>query len=183
MKRLVTMAIALLALCSSTLAAGDVNITISSNHREIKTSAKEFRYSKSPRDLAGQATAMSAPMARATGMVKTMGVDLPSDARAGMRKASDPITIVRAIDETSKFFQTAATQGELLPAVLFEFTRTRSSQTEVYQTVRLTNAMVSSVKMLNGGDRPMEEVSFTFQKIEYNHKDGAAAATDNWTSN
>ncbi len=34
-----------------------------------------------------------------------------------------------------------------------------------------------------GEDRPMEEVSFTFQKIEYQNKDGAAAATDNWKSN
>jgi len=34
-----------------------------------------------------------------------------------------------------------------------------------------------------GEDCPMEEVSFTFQKIEYQNKDGAAAATDNWKSN
>ncbi|HVS80766.1 MAG TPA: type VI secretion system tube protein Hcp [Pyrinomonadaceae bacterium] len=176
MKRLVTMAIAVFALSSSTLAAGDVNITISSNHGQIKTSAKEFRFSRSPRDLAGQTSGMAAA-GQATGARGT------SAARAGMKRASDPIIIVRVIDETSKFFQIAAVQGELLPAVLFEFTRTRGGQTEVYQTVRLTNAMVSSVKMLNGLDRPMEEVSFTFQKIEYQNKDGAAAATDNWRSN
>ena len=176
MRRLLTMAIAAFALSSSTLAAGDVNITISSNQGQIKTSAKEFRYSQSPRDLAGQTTGMAAA-GQATGARRT------SAARAGMKRASDPIIIVRAIDETSKFFQTAAAQGELLPAVLFEFTRTRNNQTEVYQTVRLTNAMVSSVKMLDGGDRPMEEVSFTFQKIEYQNKDGQAAATDNWKSN
>jgi type VI protein secretion system component Hcp len=47
--------------------------------------------------------------------------------------------------------------------------------------VQLTNAIVSSVKTINGnGDRPMEEVSFTFQKIEYENKDGAAAAPTGW---
>ena len=47
MKRLLTMAIALFALGSSTLAAGDgniVNITISSNHGQIKTSATSFSF-------------------------------------------------------------------------------------------------------------------------------------------
>jgi type VI secretion system Hcp family effector len=177
MRRSIAMTIAVFALCSSTLAAGDVNITIdSSKHGQIKTSAKEFRYSQSPRDLAGGQTASMAAAGQATGRAT-------SAARAGVRRANDPIIIVRAIDETSKFFQTAAAEGELLPAVLFEFTRTRGSQTEVFQTVRLTNAMVSSVKMLNGGDRPTEEVSFTFQKIEYQNKDGQAAATDNWKAN
>jgi len=68
----------------------------------------------------------------------------------------------------------------LLPAVLFEFTRTVGSGTEVFQTVRLTNAMVSSVKTVNGDGRPAEEISFTFQKIEYQNKDGAAAAPATW---
>ena len=176
MKRFVAMTITVFALCGSTLATGDVNITIDSKQGHIRTTAKEFRYSQSPRDLAGQSTSMAAAGQATSGRGT-------SAARSGVRRANDPIIIVRAIDETSKFFQTAATEGELLPAVLFEFTRTRGSQTEVFQTVRLTNAMVSSVKMLNGGDRPMEEVSFTFQKIEYQNKDGQAAATDNWKAN
>lgn len=176
MKNLVAMAIAVIALGSSTVAVGDVNVTIdSSKQGQIKTKAKEFRYSQSPRDLAmaqtaGPATAQAA--GPATGRA--------SSARAASRRASDPIIIVRVVDQTSPFFQSAAAKGELLPAVLFEFTRSRGTQTEVYQTVRLTNALVSSVKMLNGGDRPMEEISFTFQKIEYQNKDGAAAAGNSW---
>ncbi len=70
----------------------------------------------------------------------------------------------------------------MLPAVLFEFTRTVGSGTEVFQTVRLTNAIVSSVREINGnGGQPMQEVSFTFQKIEYSNKDGAAAAPTSWS--
>jgi type VI secretion system Hcp family effector len=176
MRRSIAMAITVFALCSSTLAAGDVNITIDSKQGQIRTSAKEFRYSQSPRDLAGQSTSMAAAGQATSGRNA-------SAARAGMRRASEPIVIVRYVDETSKFFVGVAASGELLPAVLFEFKRTSGSgQPEIFQTVRLTNAIVSSVKTINGGDRPMEEVSFTFQKIEYNHKDGSAAAGDNWNT-
>ena len=66
--------------------------------------------------------------------------------------------------------------------MVFEFKRTVGTSTEVYQTVTLTNAIVSSVREINGnGGRPMQEVSFTFQKIEYSNKDGAAAAPTSWS--
>ena len=75
----------------------------------------------------------------------------------------------------------AAASGETFTYVRFEFKRTVGSGTEVYQTVTLTNAIVSSVREINGnGGRPMQEVSFTFQKIEYSNKDGAAAAPASW---
>lgn len=174
MRKLIAMTIAVLALSSSTLAAGGVWITISSNQGQIKTEAQEFRYVKSPRDLAG---GQSASMAVAGPATRARGA---GEGRAGMRRANDPVVIVRNLDEASKFFVTAAASGEILTSVVFEFKRTVGTVTEVYQTVRLTNAMVSSVKTINGGDRPMEEVSFTFQKIEYQNKDGAAAAPDSW---
>src|ERR1700693_5783540 len=114
MKKLIVMTIAVFALCSSTLAAGDVNITIDSKQGQIKTTAKEFRYSQSPRDLAGQSTSMAAAGQANCGRAT-------SAARAGMRRAGEPIVVVRYLDEASKFFVNAAANGELLPAVLFEF--------------------------------------------------------------
>ena len=165
MKRLIGLAMAVLVMCGSTLAAGGIFITIdSSKQGQIKTGAKVFQYPQSPRDLAN-----APPESRAVA------------ARAGARRSSQPVVIVRDSDSASQFFVKAAAQGELLPAVLFEFKRTGSNgQPEVYQTVRLVNAMVSSVKTISG-NRPGEEVSFTFQKIEYQHKDGKAAAADNWS--
>jgi type VI secretion system Hcp family effector len=160
MKRIVALAIVLFALGSSTLAAGDISVTIdTSKQGQIKTQATEFRYSQSPRDMAtGQASG-----------------------RRMARQPNEPIVVVKEVDKTSPFFVQAAAKGELLPAVLFEFSRRGSDgKTEVYQTVRLTNALISSVHMLNGGDRPMQEISFTFQKIEYEHKQGKAAAADSW---
>lgn len=170
MKRLIGLAMATLMMCSSAFAGGIV-ITISGNQGQIKTGAQEFRYGQSPRDLAGGSNmaASAATSARGAG-----------GGRAAMRRANDPVVIVRKLDENSKFFAAAAANGETLTSVVFEFTRARGTATEVYQTVRLTNAVVSSVKTINGGIQPMEEVSFTFQKIEYSNKDGAAAAPASW---
>ena len=105
-----------------------------------------------------------------------------SGGRAAMRRVSDPVVIVRNEDEASPFFVKAAASGETLTSVVFEFKRTVGTTTEVYQTVTLTNATISSVREINGnGGRQMQEVSFTFQKIEYSNKDGAAAAPTSWS--
>jgi type VI secretion system Hcp family effector len=175
MKRFIGLAMAVLVMSGSTLATGGVWITISGNQGQIKTQAQEFRYVRSPRDLAG---GQSASVAAAAGpATSARGA---SAGRAGMRRANDPVVIVHNLDEASPFFVKAAASGETFTSVVFEFRRAVGSGTEVYQTVTLTNAMVSSVKTVNGDGRPMEEVSFTFQKIEYQNKDGAAAAPDTW---
>jgi type VI secretion system secreted protein Hcp len=101
--------------------------------------------------------------------------------RAARRRANDPVVIVKALDESSSFFVKAAASGETFTSVKFEFTRTVGAATEVFQTVTLTNAKITSVREVNGdGGRLMQEVSFTFQKIEYSNKDGAAAAPTSW---
>lgn len=173
MKKLIAMTIAILAFSSSTLAGG-IFITISGNQGPIKTEAQEFRYSHSPRDLAGGQSSSMAAAGPATSARAAGG------GRAAMRRVNEPVVIVRNVDEASPFFVKAAASGDTLSSVVFEFTRAVGTGTEVYQTVTLTNAIVSSVKTINGGIQPMEEVSFTFQKIAYQNKDGAAAAPASW---
>ncbi|MDQ6653031.1 MAG: type VI secretion system tube protein Hcp [Acidobacteriota bacterium] len=170
MKELVGLAMAVLVMCGSTLAAGGIFITISSNQGPVKTEAQEFRYSQSPRDLAGGSMTSMAAAGAATSARGASG------GRAAMRRINEPVVIVRNLDEASPFFVKAAASGDSLTSVVFEFTRAVGTGTEVYQTVRLTNGIISSVKTINGGIQPTEEVSFTFQKIEYENKDGAAAA-------
>jgi len=53
MKKLIGLAMTVLVAASSTFASGGISITISGNQGQIKTTAQEFRYSQSPRDLAG----------------------------------------------------------------------------------------------------------------------------------
>ena len=173
MKKLIATTIAVLVWSSTTLATGGVWITISGNGGQKNTQAEEFRYSQSPRDLAGG----SASAAAAGAATSARGA---GGGRAAMRRMNEPVVIVHNLDESSPFFVKAAASGETLTSVVFEFKRAVGSGTEVFQTVRLTNAIVSSVKTINGGIQPMEEVSFTFQKIEYENKDGAAAAPSTW---
>lgn len=172
MKRLIGLAMATMMMCTSAFAGG-IFITISGNQGQIKTGAQEFRYSQSPRDLAGGSSSMAAAGAptRARGA---------GGGRAAGRRVSDQVVIVRKPDEHSTFFVAAAASGETLSSVVFQFTRPVGSGTEVFQKVTLTNVIITSVKTVNGGIQPMEEVSFTFQKIEYENKDGAAAAPTSW---
>jgi type VI secretion system Hcp family effector len=158
----------------STFATGGVWITISGNSGQTNTRAESFTYSQSPRDLAGGSSSMAAVNAG----TNARGA---SGSRTAMRRTNDPVVIVKPVDETSSFFVKAAASGETLTSVVFEFKRKVGTDTEVYQTVRLTNATISSVREINGnGGSQMQEVSFTFQKIEYSNKDGAAAAPTSW---
>ncbi len=174
MRRLIGLALTVLVTAGSTLASGEIWITISGNQGQIKTTAEEFRYSQSPRDLAG------GPAGNLTAVAPATSARGASGGRAAMRRVNEPVVIVHNLDESSPFFVKAAASGETLTSVVFEFKRNVGTGTEVYQTVRLTNAIISSVKTINGGAQPMEEVSFTFQKIEYQNKDGAAAAPASW---
>jgi len=172
MKKLIATTIAVLVLCSTSFATGGIWITISGNQGQTNTQAEEFRYSQSPRDLAGGSNTSAASAA-----TSPRGA---GGGRASMRRMSDPVVIVHKVDESSPFFVKAAASGETLTSIVIEFKRAVSSGTEVFQTVTLTNAIVTSVKTINGGIQPTEEVSFTFQKIAYENKDGAAAAPASW---
>src|SRR6266404_7789007 len=156
MKRLIGLGMTVLMMCTSTFAGG-IFITISGNGGQIKTEAQEFRYSQSPRDLAGGQSAGMAAAAPATSARSAGG------GRAAMRRMNEPVVMVHKLDESSPFFVKAAANGETLTSVVFEFKRAVGSGTEVFQTVTLTNAIVSSVKTINGGIQPTEEVTFTFQ--------------------
>src|SRR5438270_12499847 len=175
MKKLIATTIAVLIFSVSTFASGGVWITISGNSGQTNTQAEEFRYSQSPRDLAGGSSSMAAVNAG------TSARGAVGSSPAAMRRSNDPVVIVKPLDETSSFFVKAAASGETFTSVVFEFKRTVGTSTEVYQTVTLTNATISSVREINGnGSHQMQEVSFTFQKIEYSNKDGAAAAPTSW---
>jgi type VI secretion system Hcp family effector len=174
MKKLLATTIAVLIFSASIFATGGIWITISGNSGQTNTQAIEFRYSQSPRDLAGGSAGTLTTATSAAGARSAAG-------RAAMRRTNDPVVIVKPMDESSSFFVNAAASGATFTYVRFEFKRNVGTGSEVFQTVRLTNATISSVREINGnGGRPMQEVSFTFQKIEYENKDGAAAAPASW---
>jgi len=95
---------------------------------------------------------------------------------------------------TPQIFQ-ALVSNEVLKDVLFEFVQTTpDGQEQVYYTVKLSHATVSAVSYSTGGSESaetakhtaaydtheLEKVSFTYQKIEVEHKAGKTSAADDW---
>jgi type VI secretion system Hcp family effector len=147
---------------------------ISTNQEQIKADVKEFHYRRSPRELAEIATAIISE-GRATSVRTPGGGRHPRDDRG-----NDPVTIDRFLDSWSQRFKIAWLNHEVLSSVVFEFWRPLGGRTEVYQTVRLTNAVVSSFESYTIGYDPRETIKFTFEKISYENKGGAAAAPTSW---
>jgi len=99
------------------------------------------------------------------------------------RRSLEPVTITKEWDASSPQFFHAAITNEMLKSVLFEFARVHSGKSEVWYTVKLTNAIVSSYKQYTdllpeGGASTfeLEDVTFTFQKIDVAHADGPKAS-------
>jgi type VI secretion system secreted protein Hcp len=123
-------------------------------------------------------------------------VTSPRDAASGQasgKRQYKPLQITKPIGASSPQFFQALTTNEVLPTVTLEFTKTDANGEEfVYYTIKLTNATVASIRQHTpndpggggGGSKQaaaqMEEISFTFQKIEIESKEGKTMAVDDW---
>ena len=117
--------------------------------------------------------------------------DLATGHASGKRQYK-PIQITKEWDASSPQLFQALIQNEVLKTVLFEFVKTNEQGNEfVYHTVKLTNATVSELRSYldltdTTGDsfdaHELEDVSFTFQKIEIENKEAKTAAADDWTA-
>ena len=122
-------------------------------------------------------------------------VTSPRDAASGMasgKRQHKPLQIIKAIGASSPQFFQALTTNEQLQNVTLEFTKMNQNGEEyVYYTIKLTNATVSSIRQhtpenapagkdVAGAAVPVEEISFTFQRIEIESKDGKTMAVDDW---
>jgi len=120
--------------------------------------------------------------------------DLATGQASGKRQHG-PITITKEWGaSTPQSFQALVT-NEVLTSVLFEFIHTTpDGSEEVYHTVKLTNATVSSVNYTTGqgesaesaktasayDTHELELVSFTYQRIETENLPGKTSAVDDW---
>jgi type VI secretion system secreted protein Hcp len=103
--------------------------------------------------------------------------DAASGQSSGKRQ-HEPIKIVKEIGSSTPQLQKALATGELLQEVVFEFYRpgkaTEKDKVEPYQTIRLTDAMITSIQNRGGeaaSNRPQEEISFQYGKIEYSYSE------------
>lgn len=107
------------------------------------------------------------------------GESRPSSSATGAarRRSSatfSDVSVVKTVDAASPKLYLACAQGKHFPAAVLEFRRAGSQQ--AYFTIRMQNVLVSSVSVSNseGQDVPVEEVTLTYGKIqwEYAPQDG-----------
>ena len=118
----------------------------------------------------------------------------PRDPTTGQptgKREHEPFVILKEIDKSSPKLWTALVTNEVLTTWVLRFwaADAKGMEQEIY-TITLTNANISSVREymvdnLTAADAnlPMlEEVTFTYQKIQWTWTDGGITAVDDWSS-
>ena len=115
----------------------------------------------------------------------------PRDVATGQasgKRQHKPVTITMALGAASPQFQRAQADHEALGQVVIEFVRMGpQGKEQVYQTVTLTNALVTHIQRsgANQTGRPgkmeQEEIELTFEKIEVT-ANGKTTASDDWST-
>lgn len=136
--------------------------------------------------------------AKISGLSYAHSIQSPRDVATGQasgKRQHGPVTITKEWGASSPQIFQALVSNEVLKDVLFEFVHTTSDgMEEVYYTVKLLNATVSAVAYSTGGGESaetakttaaydtheLEKVSFTYQRIEVEHKLGKTSAVDDW---
>ena|GEM_PF-192456 len=100
------------------------------------------------------------------------------------RRQYQPLLVRKRIDKASPLLMKALTNNEVAE-VSIEFYRpnpTGDGTEELFYTVQLRNARVSSVQMVQEeGQPPMEEISFVFHTITWTYTNGGVTHEDTWS--
>ncbi len=122
----------------------------------------------------------------------------PRDVATGMpsgKRQHGPITITKEWGPSSPQLFSALVANEVLKSVLFEFYKTTPEGVEeIYHKITLTEATVSKIHYTTGtgesassaktqatyDTHELEEISFTYQKIEVESTIGSTMASDSW---
>ena len=115
--------------------------------------------------------------------------DVATGQASGKRQHS-AITVTKDWGAASPQLFQAAVNNEILTEVLFEFLKINpEGEQYVYYTVKLTGGRISDYKAYVGpvkhressDDYELEDISFTFDRIELVNKDAKTAGSDSWT--
>jgi type VI secretion system secreted protein Hcp len=122
-------------------------------------------------------------------------VQAPRDVATGQatgRRMHKPLVITKEWGAATPQFMQALANNENLRKVVILFVRTNANgEEEVFQTIKLTDASVASIKHLTAGgpddprgwvrdSREVEEIAFTFRRIEISNSIGKTMAMDDW---
>lgn len=107
----------------------------------------------------------------------------PATGQASGKRQHHPVVITHELGPSSpQFFQSTAT-NETLTKVVINFFKTQANGKEVnFYRVTLMNATIAELKQYTSGDTVLEDISFTFQKIEQDDLLANTSAFDDWAS-
>lgn len=112
-------------------------------------------------------------------------VSMPRDAASGLatgKRQHKPMVLTMELGKATSAIQQAFLDNELLTSVELNVfgPDAKGAETLTY-TVKLTNASISAIRLLPGpNDKVVQEVSLTYQKIEWIWRDGNITAMDDW---
>ncbi len=117
----------------------------------------------------------------------------PRDPASGLptgKRQHKPLTITKELDRASPVLRQVLTTNELLTtADLLFYRQDKTVGTEIqYFTIRLTNASIASIEMQMPNNKhadlmaleTFEDVTFTYQKIEWTWTETGIAVADDW---
>lgn len=113
----------------------------------------------------------------------------PTNGRPTGKRMHKPLVVTKPLDRSSPLLYAILTSNENIRDARLDFwTVTPTGQERQHYTVRLTNANISAIsfKLANVKNPKLsrlaeyEEVSFTYQKIEWTWNEGGLTASDDW---
>ena len=119
-------------------------------------------------------------------------VTVPTDVQSGQptgNRIHKPLTITKVFDKSSPLFYNALAHGEQLTKCELTFFRTSTDGTqEDYFKITLEDAIVTNIRafMYNCQDPTkahfthLEEISFTYRKITWDHTKSGTEGFDDW---
>ncbi len=113
----------------------------------------------------------------------------PRDAASGLptgKRQHKPLTITKAVDKATPLLLQSLLNNRVHGEVVLESFRKARGGWQLFRTIRLTEAFVSSYnpvdilapERMQNGER--EHVAFTYQKIIWTFEEGGVEAEDDW---
>jgi type VI secretion system secreted protein Hcp len=87
------------------------------------------------------------------------------------------VTVSRLADSVSGLVWLEMIGLRTITPLKFEWLRTGSGAPETYFAVTLTGARITQIREVSGGSRPVEEITFLYQQIEFSVRDVGDALT------
>lgn len=115
---------------------------------------------------------------------------IPSDLASGLatgKRQHKPFTITKQLDQATPLLYQALSTNEVLVEWELQLWQPDERGETLYYTVKLANAAIREIHFtmpnLRDADlqyAPYEEVSFTYQKIEWSWMEGGVVGRDDW---